>query len=71
MMKDSEREALSRLENKLGQDECKNLIKQAIKEWLNDQFAAFGKWSLFGILAAAMAAGVYLIVMSWHIGGRP
>lgn len=49
-------------------EEQKNVIKQALKEWLNEQFAAFGKWSLFGILSMAFSALVYIWLLEhgWH-----
>lgn len=30
-------------------EEDKELVKEAIKEWLNEQFSSFGKWSAIGI----------------------
>lgn len=49
-------------------DEQKQVIKQALKEWLNEQFAAFGKWSMFGILSMAFSAVVYIWLLDhgWH-----
>lgn len=41
-------------------DEQKNIAKQAIKEWLDEAFAEFGKWTLKGILILAFAGCVYL-----------
>lgn len=38
----------------------KDAVKEALKEWLNDQFAAFGKWTLTGLLSAAFVGCVYL-----------
>jgi len=35
-------------------DEQKELVKQAIKEWLTDQKAAFGWWSIKTIGVAAL-----------------
>ena len=32
--------------------EDKQLVKEAIKEWLDDQFKAFGKWSAIGLGSA-------------------
>lgn len=38
----------------------KEIIKEALQEWLDNQFAKFGKWTLTGLLAAAFSALVYL-----------
>lgn len=46
----------------------KAAVKEAIKEWLDDQFAKFGKWTFHGILAAALAALLYFILI--HQGWR-
>jgi len=40
----------------------KDAVKEALKEWLNEQFAAFGKWTLTGLLSAAFAGMVYLLL---------
>lgn len=49
-------------------EEQKNALKQALKEWLDEQFSEFGKWALKGILAAALAGAVYLALAAqgWH-----
>ena len=46
----------------------KQIIKEAIQEWLDKQFAAFGKWSLVGILTMAMVGLFYLWLSAqgWH-----
>jgi len=46
----------------------KELIKEAISEWLDKQFATLGKWTLGGICSAALAVLVYLLLTSqgWH-----
>lgn len=38
----------------------KAAVKEALKEWLNDQFAAFGRWTFGSLIAAAFAGAVYL-----------
>lgn len=38
----------------------KKAIKEAINEWLNEKFAEFGRWTFYGITAAALAGLVYL-----------
>lgn len=46
----------------------KEVIKEALQEWLDKQFAAFGKWTAMGLLALAFAGCVYLglIGQGWH-----
>lgn len=47
-------------------DEQKEIIKQAMKEatteWLDDKFRSFGKWSFYGIGAAALVLIVHLFL---------
>jgi len=38
----------------------KELMKQAIKEWMDDAFTEFGKWTFKGLLVAAFAGCVWL-----------
>jgi hypothetical protein len=40
----------------------KEALKEAIKEWLDEQFTHFGKWSMSGIAALALAALLYFIL---------
>lgn len=40
----------------------KAAVKEAIREWLNDMFAAFGKWTAAGFAAAALAALAYFMI---------
>jgi hypothetical protein len=46
----------------------KSAIKEAIREWLDAQFATFGKWTLMGLASAGMAALLYFTLTSagWH-----
>ena len=46
--------------SELDPTEHKEIVKEALKEWLNEQFAAFGKWSFMGLLSLAFAAFTYL-----------
>jgi hypothetical protein len=52
----------------MDKEDYKAAVKEGLKEWLNEQFAAFGKWSLHGLLAMALAGCVYLFMISngWH-----
>ena len=54
----------------LDPDEQRALVKEAIQEWLDVQFATLGKWTLTGILAAAFGGLVYLALTGagWHQG---
>lgn len=50
----------------------KEAVKEAAKEWLQDQFAAFGKWSAIGIASATFFLVVKILVTTnvWpKIGG--
>jgi hypothetical protein len=40
----------------------KSAMKEAVKEWLDDQFATFGRWSLTALLAVLVAAAVWLVL---------
>lgn len=40
----------------------KEAFKEAIKEWLDGKFAAFGKWAAASLAALALAALVYFIL---------
>lgn len=46
----------------------KEVIKEALEEWLDKKFAQFGRWSLGAILALALAGCVYLALVGqgWH-----
>lgn len=40
----------------------KAVMKEAIKEWLDERFAEFGRWSFWGIAAAALSLIAYFIL---------
>ncbi len=44
----------------MDKNEMKQLFKDALKEWLDQKFADFGKWSAAGIAAMVLAAMAYL-----------
>jgi hypothetical protein len=48
----------------IDKDTQKEIIKEAIKEWLDEMFTAFGKWSLGCLMAAAFGGVVYLALIS-------
>lgn len=45
-------------------EEAKQIIKEAIREWLDEQFATFGRWSFLGIAAMGFAGIVYVFFIS-------
>jgi ATP-dependent helicase/DNAse subunit B len=55
-------------EGRRHQDEIKEAVKSALKEWLDEKYMTFGKWSLHGLLAMLLAGMVYLFMISngWH-----
>lgn len=52
----------------LTKQESKEAVKEALHEWLDEKFAAFGKWSFYGMAAAFLVAGTYFVLMAngWH-----
>lgn len=52
----------------IDKDTMKEAVKEGLKEWLNEKFAQFGKWSLAGIGALALAALAYILI---HAGKLP
>lgn len=47
-------------------DEQKEIIKEAISEWLDEKYAEFGKWTIHGLLATAIAAlGYFAAAHGW------
>ena len=49
-------------------DLAKAALKEALKEWLDDQFALFGRWSAASILAIVFSWAVYVALHAagWH-----
>lgn len=56
------------LARSVDQEMIKEAAKEAIKEWLDEIFARFGKWSLASLSAMALAALTYFILAmsGWH-----
>lgn len=52
----------------MDQDEMKLAMKEAIKEWMDEKYAAFGKWAFASIAVAAFGALIYFILSAngWH-----
>jgi len=48
----------------LRRDEDKQLVKEALKEWINERFAEFGKWTAKGLAVAAFGVFLYLYLTS-------
>lgn len=52
----------------MSDEETKAALKQALKEWLDEKFTTFGKWSA-GMFGATILVGVVyflLWVNGWH-----
>lgn len=47
------------------EEEMKRVLKQALREWLDEKFASFGRWSFYGIMAAALFGLAYLAFVGW------
>jgi len=66
-------EEIKNIFKKVGKEEMKQLAKEAyqeaVKEWLDEKFAQFGKWTFYA-LGATVVAGV-LMLMGWIHGWRP
>tara|TARA_R110000868_G_scaffold82465_1_gene232863 strand:+ start:200 stop:361 length:162 start_codon:yes stop_codon:yes gene_type:complete len=50
-------------------EDQKKAIKEALSEWLDTKFSEFGRWSMKGIFALALAGLVYVWASShgWKI----
>ena len=48
--------------------ELKSIVKDAIKEWLDEQATKFGKWSIRFVALSALGALSYFVLTSqgWH-----
>lgn len=57
-----------RIKQVIRDEETKRVIKEAIREWLDEKFAAFGKWTLAGFLSLVTVALLYLVLWQngWH-----
>lgn len=52
----------------MSDQEMKDALKEALKEWLDEKFTQFGKWSFGAICAAGFGALAYFILAmnGWH-----
>lgn len=59
---------LKNIPNSIEVDVLKEAYKEAMKEWLDEQFTRFGRFTFYGLLSAGLAAMIYLILISqgWH-----
>lgn len=57
LLKDAIREVL---DDPARQAELKDIFKQALTEWLEGRWAAFGKWSFRGFAGMAFAVLMYI-----------
>ena len=46
----------------MSEDDTKRVYKEALKEWLDEKFVEFGKWSFRAFAAAVFVALVYFIL---------
>lgn len=53
----------------MSEADTKEALKEALKEWMDEKFAAFGKWSLGAISVAALGLLAYLLltINGWHL----
>jgi hypothetical protein len=49
--------------------EIKALLKEALKEWLDEKYAAAGRWTVNGLLVALVGAACWMIL--WKAGWTP
>jgi len=52
----------------LDKQDVKEALKEAIREWLDEKYSAFGKWTFHGLAAMALCGVVYVAMISngWH-----
>jgi hypothetical protein len=46
----------------LSRDVAKEALKEALKEWLDEQFAAFGKWTAAALASVLLGGALYVVV---------
>lgn len=46
----------------MSHDDMKSALKEALKEWLDEKCAEFGRWTLRWLFAASFAALIYFIL---------
>lgn len=48
-------------------DQQREIMKEAINEWLNARFTEFGKWTFRGLIALAVAGIAYITAVRYGI----
>jgi hypothetical protein len=43
-------------------EEIEGALKTALREWLDEQFARIGRWTIGGVLSIILVGAVYIIV---------
>lgn len=46
----------------MSDDPVKEALKEALREWLDEKFAAFGRWSFYTLASLGLFALVYFIL---------
>ena len=51
-------------------ENTKEILKEALKEWMDEKFAQFGRWTFYGLLVGGFGGLVYLLLIAegWHKG---
>jgi hypothetical protein len=47
----------------MNKEDLKAAYKEAVKEWLDSQFAEVGKWTVRTLLVAAIGAVIYFVLI--------
>lgn len=47
----------------LDREEQKEIVKEAIREWLDEKYSDFGKWSFHGLVAALLGVLAYYLAV--------
>lgn len=63
-MSDDQTEHIQEALQLLRRSEMKLIVKEAIKEWLDEQASHVGRWSIRYVVMIAIAAGAYYILLS-------
>lgn len=52
-------------------DQLKEIIKEALKEWLDEKFSTFGRWSFYTVGGIVLAALFYfvMVINGWKMPG--
>lgn len=53
---------------RMNEDQVREAVKKALKEWLDEKFVEVGKWTVGGLVVALLGAAVTIIL--WADGWR-